>query len=505
MGLVEALKGGGLPRSATLLVVACTLLAGCAKPGTEDPGPPAGSVLVVGVLGPLGSLDPASPGAVAASVVLPNVFASLARVAEDGAIRPALARSWSAGDAQDSWRVSLREGAVFHDGTPVNASDAKFALDRARGRVAGEPSAGAAALANVAEVHVLDARTLEVALREPDASFPARLALVTAAIVPPSAYSLAEHRTGVRVELPVGAGPFRVTAASPSEVQLLTRGGTRVERVVVRAFPDADALAGALRSGDVEVAFGLDAARASALARENATVAWFPAPEARVLAFDASRAPFADEHARRAVAYALDRAALAGLALGGNASRMDGLAPGASGFKDRFADAPDATRALSELALAGYRPDRPLAVTIAYAATAFGEDEDLVAFAIERMLEATGAIEVEVQAREASAFAADGAGAPADLVLARVAPRAPHAIAWHEAALRASGARVAEDALAKLAEERRSGEAGAFEAWAAEEAHAVPLWSARVPVAHRGVEGMEIAHGALLLAGARAP
>lgn len=502
MGLVEALKGRGLPRSARLLLVACVLLAGCSKPGEEETGPPAGSVIVVGALGPLGSLDPANPGLVAARVALPNLFASLARVEGDDAVRPALARSWSASEAQDSWRVSLREDAAFHDGTPVNASDAKFALDRARGRVAGEPSAGAVALANVAEVHVLDARTLQIVLREPDASFPSRLALVSAAIVPPSAYSLVEHRSGSRGELPVGAGPFRATAASPTEVQLLTRGSTRVERVVVRAFADADALANALAAGDVDVAFGLDAARAAALARENATLAWFPAPEARVLAFDASRAPFADEHARRAVAYALDRAALARLALGGNASRLDGLAPAASEFEDRFDDAPDATRALSELALAGYRPDRPLAVTLAYASTAFGEDEDLVALAIEQMLEATGAIEVEVQAREASAFAADGAGAPADLVLARVVPDAPHAIAWHEAAIRASGARVAEDALAKLAEERRGGDSDAFEAWAAEEAHVVPLWSARIPVVHRGVRGLEVAHGSLLLSSA---
>lgn len=53
--------------------------------------------------------------------------------ADDGGLpRPGLAAAWSVSDDGLSWRLTLREGAAFHDGTPITAEAAVASLRRAR-------------------------------------------------------------------------------------------------------------------------------------------------------------------------------------------------------------------------------------------------------------------------------------------------------------------------------------------------------------------------------------
>ena len=44
--------------------------------------------------------------------------------------QPGLAESWTSSEDGLTWTFTLREGAMFRDGTPVTAEDVKFSLDR---------------------------------------------------------------------------------------------------------------------------------------------------------------------------------------------------------------------------------------------------------------------------------------------------------------------------------------------------------------------------------------
>ena len=63
-------------------------------------------------------------------VALGNIFEGLtARDPETGNVLPALATSWEEG-ADNSWTFTLREGVLFHDGTPMDAAAVKYAMER---------------------------------------------------------------------------------------------------------------------------------------------------------------------------------------------------------------------------------------------------------------------------------------------------------------------------------------------------------------------------------------
>ena len=59
------------------------------------------------------------------------IFQMLIRSNPDGnGLGPDLAESWEASDDKMTYTFHLRQNAMFSDGTPVKASDAKFCLNR---------------------------------------------------------------------------------------------------------------------------------------------------------------------------------------------------------------------------------------------------------------------------------------------------------------------------------------------------------------------------------------
>lgn len=88
-------------------------------------------------------------------------------------LEPALALSWQLA-TPTTWRLRLRPGVTFHDGSPFTADDAVFSLERALAA----PSQRAFQLKGVSAVRKLDALTIEIQLEAPDAVLPEKLQYV---------------------------------------------------------------------------------------------------------------------------------------------------------------------------------------------------------------------------------------------------------------------------------------------------------------------------------------
>lgn len=58
-----------------------------------------------------------------------NIFEPLVYLTPDYQIEPLLAESWEFVEP-NTWRISLRQGVTFHDGTPFNADAVKYTMDR---------------------------------------------------------------------------------------------------------------------------------------------------------------------------------------------------------------------------------------------------------------------------------------------------------------------------------------------------------------------------------------
>ena len=82
-------------------------------------------------------------------------------MSEDGTIQPGLATEWAFED--DALVITLREGVVFHDGTPFDAAAVKANLDR---QMTVEGGTQKSFLAPVASVEVVDPTTVRLNAEE---------------------------------------------------------------------------------------------------------------------------------------------------------------------------------------------------------------------------------------------------------------------------------------------------------------------------------------------------
>src|SRR5689334_14849928 len=116
-------------RALRLTALAAILLAGMAT-GTAFA---AKTEITVGMVLEPPNLDPTAGAAAAIDeVTYANVFEGLTRIASDGSVQPALAKSWDISADGLTYTFHLQTGVKFHDGSAFDANDVKFSLDRAK-------------------------------------------------------------------------------------------------------------------------------------------------------------------------------------------------------------------------------------------------------------------------------------------------------------------------------------------------------------------------------------
>ncbi len=96
---------------------------------TPTPGPKRGGTLIVGLMSPVLSLDPADYRDRQTETVIRNMFDGLVTRTKDNQVVLEMAKSATLIDPQ-TWEFKLKEGMTFHNGDPVTAEDVKFTFDR---------------------------------------------------------------------------------------------------------------------------------------------------------------------------------------------------------------------------------------------------------------------------------------------------------------------------------------------------------------------------------------
>jgi ABC-type transport system substrate-binding protein len=332
------------------VVVALVALAGCTSGGGG--GGPSGSgggggaprgrsggTLAAALLDP-GSLDPARADGLEDEVVLGNLFDGLTAVDPAGAVRPAVAASWSSDPALRRWEFRLRPDARWSDGSPVHAADFTFAWQRladpkasggsgpvpARALLAGVTGYRAFAAGRsrtIAGLEAPDPATLVVRLDRPFADLPA---LVAALPLSPLPAALVRPDPAAYLASPVGNGPFRLaTPPRPGRALTLDRNPAYagapalLDKVSVHRVPDEQTAWLELQNG--RVAFApvprdqLAAARTvhgqSADGRTSPGLLQGPTLTTWNLTFNLRSKPGGNPSWRQAVSLAIDRDQLA--------------------------------------------------------------------------------------------------------------------------------------------------------------------------------------------------
>ena len=301
-------------------------------------------------------LDPTAGAASAiAEITLYNIFETLTKINSNGQTTPLLAQSWTVSPDLKGWSFKLRPGIKFHNGEPFNAAAVKFSFERAAEK--GSTNKDRATFANIERIDAPNADTVVLNLKNGDPDLLFKLGQATAVIVEPR--SVATNHTQ-----PNGTGPYRLDSWSKGASVTLTRweGGraakdVKLRRVTMRFISDPAAQVAALLAGDVDLFPRVSAARSlGAFKADKKFQVLIGGSRAKtILAINHKRKPLDDVRVRRAIAAAIDRAAvIEGAADGYGVPIGSYYVPGAPGYIDTTALNPfDVARARALLHQAG--------------------------------------------------------------------------------------------------------------------------------------------------------
>ncbi len=227
--------------------------------GAAQPGGTYGGTLRVAHWFPPLSLDPHTGSSGADHQVLYSLYDRLVHFEfETLEFTPGLATSWEFTD--DTTLVfNLREGVVFHDGSPFDAEAVAYNVDR----VQNHPNTKVPAdLESVESVEVIDELTVQFNLTKPDTGLVGILSDRAGMMVSPTAAEAADQ---AQLDAsPVGTGPFKMVEYAAGERLLLEKNADYWQE----GLPYLDGLewdftgdeqsgVNGLRAGDIDVALTL--------------------------------------------------------------------------------------------------------------------------------------------------------------------------------------------------------------------------------------------------------
>jgi peptide/nickel transport system substrate-binding protein len=223
----------------------------------------------------------------------------------------ALAESLKAGDGGRTWRLVLKEGLAFSDGSPLDAAAVEANWKRHQDERLASPSRPAASMIKAMKA---EQRTLEIVLNERAPQFPQSvLNSGLNWIAGPSSV----RGSSAPGNSPIGAGPFAVEAWVRGDKirmgrndRFHERGRPHLDRLTLRFNPDEAGRLTALQAGQADMIMMNTPTHAKRAADAGLTVARQRLNGGNMVVLNARSAPFNDPRARAAVVKAIDPKAL---------------------------------------------------------------------------------------------------------------------------------------------------------------------------------------------------
>ncbi len=296
------------------------------------------------------------------------------------ALVPGLVTAWEMAADGLSLEVELRDGVVFHDGSPMTSADFRWSfLERIR---AGHKVDTAHSWRKVVAIETPSATRAVMRFASPAPTAPAWLAFLGSFVVP-KAYMERVGLDGFGAK-PVGTGPYRLVDYQANARIVLecheAYWGPRpsLRRITVEIIRDGAARVAAVQSGQVDLTVAVPVREVQRLDGMAALSAELNAITRVTLLQVRHDAGFADPNIRLAAHHAIDKVALSrvftnevGVPLSVPAT------PGTAGFLDGFTFPHDPNIAIELLARSGHSVAAPARIRMATTRGQFPGDYDM--------------------------------------------------------------------------------------------------------------------------------
>ena len=329
-----------------------------------------GGTLVAAFSADPGGFDPARGPSGMSHVVIEQVYSTLLNLDENAKPYAGIAESWSQAADGLSWTFTLRDGLTFHNGEALTAEDVVFTFERILAPDSGY--AYSSQIETIDEVVAVDDRTVEFRLNRVTGPFEIYMAFPGSSIVPKDLvqtdWDLNAH--------PVGSGPFRFVSYTPRDSIVFERnedyyeeGRPYFDGMIYRIISDPTALSNGLKSGEIHFSNEVPPKDWSTIVSQDGMVdAAIEGSRYFWMVPNHTREPLDNPLVRRAIAHALNRAAIVQGAFYGQATAMlGGVIPewnwGYAGLSE-FAPGGDIEKAKTLMAEAGIAQGTPLSLTM---------------------------------------------------------------------------------------------------------------------------------------------
>jgi peptide/nickel transport system substrate-binding protein len=333
--------------------------------------------LTIGVRAGPESLDPDYTGVGTHAEAAKHIFDTLVWAGDQLQLEPGLAVSWKPLD-NTTWEFKLRPGVKFHDGSDFTAEDVKFSIERIP--LVSGPNPTTVYVKRVKETKIIDPLTVHIVTDGPAPALPndfVRLFIVSHK----AAAGLTKDNANEAFnsgKAAIGTGPFRFVSWTPKDQLVLERfdqywrGPSAWQRVIRKEVPNDAARVAFLLSGQADAIVRVPAADVPGLEKNpKITVTKSPTIYVFNIQFDFREKtpqirakdgaelpsnPLRDPRVREAIDLAVDRQALADVAMenmGTPASQI--ITPGIFGYdQSRAVPKSNPQKARELLAAAGY-------------------------------------------------------------------------------------------------------------------------------------------------------
>ncbi len=387
---------------------------------TEEPMAEEKVTIIIGTTDEIASLDPADSYATHDWELIKNTGEGLLKwIPGSTELQPALAADFPE-ISEDGlvYTFKLRPGIQFADGLELTATSYAEQLNRLLTIGPECPNGVASALATpyVASIEAPDDETIVITLSTPVGFF--NQILASAAYIPAHPDIFSADECVLFPDAPVyGVGPWFISQVTYGEQVVLEPNPyytgefpPQVDQVIIRFFADPQTMSLAVQNGEIDIAWRfLGPELISGLETvADLTVSTVNAGPIRYLIVNHTFPPMDDPNVYKAVAAAIDRDELSDVVYSGQAIPIYSQVPpgflGASEAFDTMYASPDLDLANEFLSASGYTADNPLQLELWYPPEHYGSETAAWMELIQQQLEATGAIDVTLQAQEWSTY-----------------------------------------------------------------------------------------------------
>jgi glutathione transport system substrate-binding protein len=310
----------------SLLVPALALAVGAAGPAF------ASKDVVFAVASTFTTTDPYDANDTLSQAMAKSFYEGLYGFDKDMKMVPVLAEGYEASKDGLVYTIKLKKGIKFHDGTDFKADAVKVNLDRVTNPDNKLKRYGLYNN-NIAKVEVVDDYTARITLKTPFSPFINQLAHPSTVMISPTA--LKQWGNKEIAFHPVGTGPFKFVEWKQTDYLKVAKfdgywrkGYPKVDTITWKPVVDNNSRAALMQTGEAHFTFPVPYEQAEVLkGKSDLEVVAAPSIVLRYLSMNTQQKPFDNPKVRQAIAYAINKEALAKVAFAGYAAPAEGVAP----------------------------------------------------------------------------------------------------------------------------------------------------------------------------------